>query len=71
MRTRPGSFSEPTLPGLFLTWANLRELDYPKELEKALEARGHTFADMKKIADDLRAIIAQLTGAERSANAAE
>jgi hypothetical protein len=55
-----GQLFEPTPPAHFLTWAKLRRLGYPKELEEALEARGHTFADMKKIADDLRAIIDQL-----------
>lgn len=55
-----GELFEPALPGLFLTWAKLRELEYPKELEEALEARGHTFADMKKIVDDLKAAMDQV-----------
>lgn len=55
-----GELSEPTIPSWFLTWAKPRGLEYPKELEEALEARGHTIIDMKKIADDLKAITAQL-----------
>lgn len=49
-----------TPPNLFLTWAKLRELEYPKELEEEVAARGNTVDDMKKMLDDRNAEIAEL-----------
>lgn len=43
-----GELSDPTPPGRFLKWAKRRALEYPKELEEALEAHGHTLVDGKK-----------------------
>jgi hypothetical protein len=49
-----------TPPNLFLTWAKLRELEYPKELEEEVAARGNTVDDMRKMLEDRKAIIDQL-----------
>lgn len=49
-----------TPPNLFLTWAKLRGLEYPKELEEEVAARGNTVDDMKKMLDDRNAEIAEL-----------
>jgi hypothetical protein len=48
--------SEPLRPSDFLTWAKLKELDHPPELEEQVRAKGGTIEDWKSKYSKLKAL---------------
>ncbi len=56
-------------PGFFLAWAKRSGIEYPEELEKAVEARGGQIADWKTLYDQLNMRFEEMTSAAEARKA--